>query len=151
MTTLSGKTAIVVGASRGLGGGIATASRMQALTSSPSRAPIAGNGSRDDPLEIADAADATVPASLFDRYEPDVVVLVAGAGAAHAPVAASRPGRRSPSTGRRTSGSRSTGCARRCSRRSAGRPGDRVQQRRRGKPRRRRSAAATPARRRPSA
>src|SRR6266705_3126369 len=53
MQDLSSKTAIVVGASRGLGRAIATA--------------------------FADAGDPAIPASLLGRYEPDVVVLVAGA------------------------------------------------------------------------
>ncbi|MGH3681314.1 MAG: SDR family NAD(P)-dependent oxidoreductase, partial [Natronosporangium sp.] len=30
--------------------------------------------------EAADAGDATVPATLLDRYEPQIVILVAGAG-----------------------------------------------------------------------
>jgi NAD(P)-dependent dehydrogenase (short-subunit alcohol dehydrogenase family) len=50
---ISGKTTIVVGASRGLGRGITTA--------------------------LADAGDATVAGSLLDRYEPEAVILVAGA------------------------------------------------------------------------
>jgi 3-oxoacyl-[acyl-carrier protein] reductase len=82
MSSLSGKTTIVVGASRGLGHGIATAfaevgaplvavSRTSAVVPEPSHSAVQ--------LEIADAADATVAARLLDRYEPQVVVLVAGA------------------------------------------------------------------------
>src|SRR5882724_9879830 len=52
MHSLSGKTTIVVGASRGLGHRIA--------------------------LAFADAG-ARVAASLLDRYEPEVIILVAGA------------------------------------------------------------------------
>jgi 3-oxoacyl-[acyl-carrier protein] reductase len=79
MTTLTGKTAIVVGASRGLGRGIATAlADAGADVVAVSRtAPTTGHETIRH--EIADAADATVAASLLDRYEPDVVVLVAGA------------------------------------------------------------------------
>jgi 3-oxoacyl-[acyl-carrier protein] reductase len=79
MTTLTGKKTIVVGASRGLGRGIATAlADAGADVVAVSRtAPTTGHETIR--YEIADAADATVPASLLDRYEPDVVVLVAGA------------------------------------------------------------------------
>jgi 3-oxoacyl-[acyl-carrier protein] reductase len=79
MTTLTEKTAIVVGASRGLGRGIATAlADSGADVVAVSRtAPTTGHETIRH--EIADAADATVAASLLDRYEPDVVVLVAGA------------------------------------------------------------------------
>jgi NAD(P)-dependent dehydrogenase (short-subunit alcohol dehydrogenase family) len=83
-SNLSGKPTIVVGASRGLGRGIATAfanagapvvavSRTQASFAETNSA---GGGIRS---EIADAGDATVAASLIDRYEPEVIVLVAGA------------------------------------------------------------------------
>jgi NAD(P)-dependent dehydrogenase (short-subunit alcohol dehydrogenase family) len=79
MTHASDKTAIVVGASRGLGRGIAAA--------------LAGDGrpviavarsfpeSSDDRIEpvVADAADAAAAGTLLDRYDPDVVVIVAGA------------------------------------------------------------------------
>jgi NAD(P)-dependent dehydrogenase (short-subunit alcohol dehydrogenase family) len=79
MTTLTGKTALVVGASRGLGLGIATAlADAGADVVAVSRtAPTTDHETIR--YEVADAADATVPASLLDRYEPDVVVLVAGA------------------------------------------------------------------------
>src|SRR6478752_3524277 len=50
---LSGRTTVVVGASRGLGRGIAT--------------------------EVADAADEGVAWNLLDQYDPEVVILVAGA------------------------------------------------------------------------
>jgi len=78
MTTLTGKTAIVVGASRGLGRGIATAlADAGADVVAVSRTTPTGHETIR--YELADAADATVAASLLDRYEPDVVVLVAGA------------------------------------------------------------------------
>ncbi len=84
MSELSGRTALVVGASRGLGRGmaialsgagadvIAVARSGSALTELAERAP------RIRP-EIADAVDATVAGSLLDRHNPDTVVLVAGA------------------------------------------------------------------------
>jgi NAD(P)-dependent dehydrogenase (short-subunit alcohol dehydrogenase family) len=82
---LSGRTIIVVGASRGLGRGIATAFAdagapvvAVARTATTTFAgPAAGSGKIH--LEVADAADATVAGSLLDRYEPGAVVLVAGA------------------------------------------------------------------------
>jgi 3-oxoacyl-[acyl-carrier protein] reductase len=83
MNNLSGKTSIVVGASRGLGHGIATAFAEAGATavavsrSAQAIAQAAGGGTVHP--EIADAADATVAARLLDRYEPEIVVLVAGA------------------------------------------------------------------------
>jgi NAD(P)-dependent dehydrogenase (short-subunit alcohol dehydrogenase family) len=82
---LSDRVTMVVGASRGLGRGVATAfadagarviavSRTAALVSDP----LGGRGGNIQ-REAADAADARVAASLLDRYEPDVVILVAGA------------------------------------------------------------------------
>jgi 3-oxoacyl-[acyl-carrier protein] reductase len=79
MTTLTGKKAIVVGASRGLGRGIATAladAGADVVAVSRTSPPT---GPATIRYEIADAADPTVAASLLDRYEPEVVVLVAGA------------------------------------------------------------------------
>jgi NAD(P)-dependent dehydrogenase (short-subunit alcohol dehydrogenase family) len=84
MKDLSGKTTIVVGASRGLGHGIARAfadagapvigvSRTAAAFAKPA------NTVGSIQTEVADAGDATVPARLLDRYEPEVVILVAGA------------------------------------------------------------------------
>jgi 3-oxoacyl-[acyl-carrier protein] reductase len=82
MRDLKDRTTIVVGASRGLGHGIATAlaeagapvvavSRTAAAFAEPAAAAIQA--------EVADAGDATVAASLLDRYEPEAIVLVAGA------------------------------------------------------------------------
>jgi 3-oxoacyl-[acyl-carrier protein] reductase len=74
---LSEGAVIVVGASRGLGRGIATAfAQAGAPVVAVSRAkPV------DDDLqwEVADAGDATAAASLLDRHDPHTVVLVAGA------------------------------------------------------------------------
>ncbi len=81
---LSGKTALVVGASRGLGRGIATAAAdagasviAVARSATTFQQPTAGAGSIR-PV-IADAADASAPGSLLDRYDPEVLILVAGA------------------------------------------------------------------------
>src|SRR5262245_52242192 len=84
MSDLSATTTIVVGASRGLGRGIATAlaeagapvvavSRTAAAFAEPA------NGAGAIQPEIADAVDATVAARLLDRYQPRAVILVAGA------------------------------------------------------------------------
>ena len=84
MNNLSEKTAIVVGASRGLGHGIATAfadagARVVAVSRTAAPFPERSNGSAAIQLELADAGDATLAASLLDRYEPEVIILVAGA------------------------------------------------------------------------
>src|SRR5579859_5545922 len=79
MSNLSGKTTIVVGASRGLGHGIATAfadAGAQVVAVSRTVAPFP---ERTIHLEVADAGNATVAASLLDQYAPQVVILVAGA------------------------------------------------------------------------
>jgi NAD(P)-dependent dehydrogenase (short-subunit alcohol dehydrogenase family) len=84
VSDLSGRTTIVVGASRGLGRGIASAfAEAGAPVVAVSRTPAAsaestGVAGTIQP-ELGDAADATVAASLLDRYEPEVVILVAGA------------------------------------------------------------------------
>jgi NAD(P)-dependent dehydrogenase (short-subunit alcohol dehydrogenase family) len=78
----SDSTTIVVGASRGLGRGIATALAdagapviAVARTAAPDPAEV-GRGIRP---EVADAADARVVAGLLDRHEPRAVIVVAGA------------------------------------------------------------------------
>jgi NAD(P)-dependent dehydrogenase (short-subunit alcohol dehydrogenase family) len=81
---LANKTTIVVGASRGLGRGIATAfaeagAPVVAVARTPSALAVLADGTGCIEPEVADAGDATVAASLFDWYEPEVVVLVAGA------------------------------------------------------------------------
>jgi NAD(P)-dependent dehydrogenase (short-subunit alcohol dehydrogenase family) len=76
---LSGTTTIVVGASRGLGRGIATAfaeAGAPVVVVSRTGAAFPDGAIR---TELADAGDATVPAALLDRYEPDAVILAAGA------------------------------------------------------------------------
>jgi NAD(P)-dependent dehydrogenase (short-subunit alcohol dehydrogenase family) len=72
---LSNSTTIVVGASRGLGRGIA-----QVLVDSgtPVIAVARSAAGLADGV-VADATDASVPGSLIDRYRPRNLVLVAGA------------------------------------------------------------------------
>ncbi len=84
MSDLSGRTTVVVGASRGLGYGIATAfsdagAPVIAVSRTTTSFPEPVNCAGTIQSEIADAGDATVAASLLDRYEPEAVILVAGA------------------------------------------------------------------------
>ncbi len=84
MSDLPGRTTIVVGASRGLGRGIATAfagagAPVVAVSRTAAAFPEPASGAGTIRPEIADAGDATVAASLLDRYEPMAVILVAGA------------------------------------------------------------------------
>jgi NAD(P)-dependent dehydrogenase (short-subunit alcohol dehydrogenase family) len=87
MTTMndtSSRTTIVVGASRGLGRGIATAfadAGAMVITVSRTAAdfPDSESGAGTIQPEVADASDATVPARLIDRYDPHAIILVAGA------------------------------------------------------------------------
>jgi 3-oxoacyl-[acyl-carrier protein] reductase len=84
MSDLSGRTTIVVGASRGLGHGTASAfaeagAPVVAVSRTAAEFPEPANGSGTIQPEIADAGEATVPASLLDRYEPEAIILVAGA------------------------------------------------------------------------
>src|SRR5262245_8297890 len=78
MEDLMNTTTIVVGASRGLGHGIALAfAEAGAPVLAVSR--TAAEYPESVTAEIADAADPTVPARLLDRYEPQTVIIVAGA------------------------------------------------------------------------
>src|SRR6266699_3615921 len=84
MSDLSGRTTVVVGASRGLGRGIATAfaeagAPVVAVSRTAPALPEPANGAGTIQSEIADAGEATVAARLLDRYEPAAVILVAGA------------------------------------------------------------------------
>ncbi len=84
MTDLSGRTTVVVGTSRGLGRGIARsfaeagAPVVAVARNVPALAELAAT-SANIRTEVADAADTTVAWSLLDQYEPDVLILVAGA------------------------------------------------------------------------
>jgi NAD(P)-dependent dehydrogenase (short-subunit alcohol dehydrogenase family) len=79
--SLSETTTIVVGASRGLGRGIATAlADAGAPVIAVSRTPAdLGRGPQAITWEVADAGGPTVAGSLLDRHQPRAVVLVAGA------------------------------------------------------------------------
>lgn len=84
MEDLTGRTTIVVGASRGLGRGIATAfaeagAPVVAMARTEARLAELANGAGTIQPEVADAGDATVAGSVLDRYEPEAVILVAGA------------------------------------------------------------------------
>ncbi|HEY0447731.1 SDR family oxidoreductase [Actinophytocola sp.] len=84
MSELSGRTTIVVGASRGLGHGIATAfaeagAPVVAVARTAAEFAVPANGSGTIQQEVADAGDATVAAGLIDRHQPQTIVLVAGA------------------------------------------------------------------------
>jgi 3-oxoacyl-[acyl-carrier protein] reductase len=84
MRDLSGETTIVVGASRGLGYAIAIAladagATVVAVSRTAVSFPEPAYDAGAIKPEIADAGPATVAASLLDRYEPDAVILVAGA------------------------------------------------------------------------
>jgi NAD(P)-dependent dehydrogenase (short-subunit alcohol dehydrogenase family) len=81
---LSGRATIVVGASRGLGRGIATAfadagAPVVAVSRTATAFAEPSNGAGSIRPEVADAGEATVAGSLLDRYEPEIVILVAGA------------------------------------------------------------------------
>jgi NAD(P)-dependent dehydrogenase (short-subunit alcohol dehydrogenase family) len=84
MNDLSSKTTVVVGASRGLGRGIARAFAaagapvVAVARSGPALEELAAT-SANIRTEVADAADPTVPWSVLDQYEPEVLILVAGA------------------------------------------------------------------------
>jgi NAD(P)-dependent dehydrogenase (short-subunit alcohol dehydrogenase family) len=87
MSDMSNKTTIVVGASRGLGRGIATALAevgapvVAVARTEAALAELTGNHRRAHALqpEVADASEPAVAGSLLDRYEPQAVILVAGA------------------------------------------------------------------------
>jgi NAD(P)-dependent dehydrogenase (short-subunit alcohol dehydrogenase family) len=84
MSDLSGRTTVVVGASRGLGRGIARAFAeagapvVAVARTGPALAELVTT-SPNIRSEVADAADATVPSTLLGRHEAEVLVLVAGA------------------------------------------------------------------------
>ena len=78
------QTTIVVGASRGLGRGIASAfaeAGSPVIAVARNAAPLADLARDAGTIqpEVADAADPTVAGSLLDRYEPHAVIVVAGA------------------------------------------------------------------------
>lgn len=84
MSDLSGKTTIVVGASRGLGRGAAVAfAEAGAPVIAVSRTEVPfddpANGSGSIKVELGDATDPALAADLLGRYQPDILVLSAGA------------------------------------------------------------------------
>ncbi|OBI13527.1 short-chain dehydrogenase [Mycobacterium sp. E2327] len=84
MNNLSGQTALIVGASRGLGRGIATAAAeagasVIAVSRTATMFPQPTDGAGSIEAVVADAAEPSVPGTLLDRYDPQVLVLVAGA------------------------------------------------------------------------
>ena len=81
MSNLSGKTTIVVGASRGLGRGIVTAfaetgATVVAVSRTTTAFPEPTTNAGAIQLEVADAGAATVAGSFLDRFEPEIVILV---------------------------------------------------------------------------
>src|SRR5258706_6361461 len=81
---LSGRTTVVVGASRGLGRGIARAfaeagAPVVAVARTGRALAELATTSANIRTEVADAADTTVAWTLLDQYEPEVLILVAGA------------------------------------------------------------------------
>ena len=117
-TDLANSTTMVVGASRGLGRGIAAAfaeagapviavARSETALNDLARA---ASGIRP---EVADAGDPSIAGSLIDRYDPTLWFespeLLRSTGRS-----STTPRRRSRPTGTPTCGSRFTGCARRC-------------------------------------
>jgi NAD(P)-dependent dehydrogenase (short-subunit alcohol dehydrogenase family) len=84
MTGLSDRSTVVVGASRGLGRGIARAlgeagAPVVAVARSGAALAELAATSANIQIEVADAADPTVAWSIIDRYEPETLILVAGA------------------------------------------------------------------------
>jgi NAD(P)-dependent dehydrogenase (short-subunit alcohol dehydrogenase family) len=84
MASLSGKTAVVVGASRGLGRGIAEAfggagARVVAVAPKSDNLEELGLKHPEFAVEAADATDATIAGKILERSQPDVLALVAGA------------------------------------------------------------------------
>ena len=87
MTNLSGMSVMVVGASRGLGRGIATGAA-EAGASVIAVARSAAAPAHDGAIEAvaADASDASVAGSVLDRYDPDALIVVAGASPLMRPI-----------------------------------------------------------------
>ena len=92
MDDLIDTTAIVVGASRGLGRGIATAlaeagfAQVVAVARSAAALESLATGAIAITPDVADASNVELPGRLIDRYNPNVVVLVAGAAPTIRPI-----------------------------------------------------------------
>ena len=81
---LSGRTTVVVGASRGLGRGIATAfaeagAPVVAVARTGAALTELATTNPNIRTEVADAADEGVAWNVLDQYDPEVLILVAGA------------------------------------------------------------------------
>ncbi len=88
---LEGKVAIVVGASRGLGRGVAEAfldagASVVAVAREPRPLQELAAGNRQLRLVAADGADPVVAGQLLGQHDPDVVALIAGAAPLLRPV-----------------------------------------------------------------
>jgi 3-oxoacyl-[acyl-carrier protein] reductase len=75
ISDFSGRTTVVVGASRGLGGGIATAfvavgGPVVAVSRTAAGFPEPANGAGTNQSEVADAGDATVEEDFLARASP---------------------------------------------------------------------------------
>jgi len=90
MDKFSSRTTVVVGASRGLGRGVATAiAEAGGPVVAVARSTAALRELASMPnirVEVADAADATEAWRILDTYEPEVLILVAGANPAMRPL-----------------------------------------------------------------
>jgi NAD(P)-dependent dehydrogenase (short-subunit alcohol dehydrogenase family) len=91
MIDLSGRPTLVVGASRGLGRGIASAFAgagapvVAVARAGPALAELAATSANIE-TEVANAIDAAAARSLIDKYSPQNLVLVAGAVPAMGPL-----------------------------------------------------------------
>ena len=84
VSELSGRTTVIVGASRGLGRGIARAfaeadAPVVAVARTGAALAELATTNANIHTEVADATDASVAWSLLDDYEPEFLILVAGA------------------------------------------------------------------------
>jgi NAD(P)-dependent dehydrogenase (short-subunit alcohol dehydrogenase family) len=82
--TADGKTAIVIGASRGLGRGVAEAfgaagASVLAIGRDRSGLEELAAGHPAIEVSVADATDPTVAGSVIDAHDPDIVAVIAGA------------------------------------------------------------------------
>lgn len=91
MGQLDGKTGLVVGASRGLGRGIAqrfsaAGASVVAVARNPRALEELASAHPRIRTEVADGTDPTVAGELLDRHQPDILALVAGASPLLRPV-----------------------------------------------------------------
>src|SRR6516165_9196007 len=84
MSELDGKTAVVVGASRGLGRGVAealSAAGATVLAIARDKAGLDELSAASPSVEVAvaDATDPTLPGTVIDSRDPDILAVIAGA------------------------------------------------------------------------